>query len=199
MSIKSLKLIFFIFSPTLLFGQDLDRNKGVYVTFNLQTTFHTKTTFEIVNNNTVYTYEPQEAVTSTSAYSFELGYFVLPKKLALGVAVSIESNSTFGVAYLPYFLNLKYLLSPDRNTIFLVSDFGRIQGLFGNNATGAAFNFGIGKKLFFTNKLALNFAIVYSIRDIEYEDVFNSVAFNIFADRYLLNAHGLEIRLGLFF
>lgn len=192
-------ILILICFQTLLFAQDADRNSGLYLTFNLQRTFHTSTYFEIISDNKIFTHDPEQSVTSTSAYYLEVGYFILPKRIALGLSISLESNSTFGVAYFPYYFNLKYMLSEDRNTIFIFSDIGKITRLADNNAIGNAFNFGLGKKLFFTEKLALNFAVAYSIRNIAYKSAYASVEFSRYADQYLLKAHGIELRLGLFF
>lgn len=174
------------------------RNEGIYFTANPKLNFHLNSDFRFELGNSTYLVDTSDELTFSYGFNIEIGYFIIPKSLSLGLGIGIEENDSFFVTYWPVCIDAKYYFLKERNSNFIQMNFGRVLSTRYNEVKGNNFLIGFGRKLFFTEKLAALMSINYSYLNIKYANT-GIINFGFSADRYKLKTHGLEFRIGLIF
>lgn len=139
----------------LTFAQsDPDRNSRFYGEFSLAKEFHIDYTYQKIVSGSLVRLNTGDFSSQASEATLELGYYLLAKKLSLGLGFGIHSNSTYRINGAPLFASLKYFVIPERNSFIIYTDVGQLLKLGEIWNNGDFFEIGIGQKLFFTKKLA---------------------------------------------
>ncbi|MGM0581067.1 MAG: hypothetical protein ACQETL_10335 [Bacteroidota bacterium] len=197
-----MKYIFITLSLTCLCfelsSQDTSRNEGIYFTANPKLYFHLNSDFRFKQGNSSYLVDTSDELTFSYGFNIEAGYFIIPKNLSLGLGIGIEENDSFLATYWPFYLDAKYYFLKERNSNFIQINVGRALSTRYNEVSGNNFLIGLGRKLFFTEKLAALMSVNYNYLNIDYANT-GIINFGFSADRYKLITHGLEFRIGLIF
>jgi hypothetical protein len=196
---KYIFVILILFSLNLeVLSQEVSRNEGMYFAVNPKLNFHLKSDFRFEQGNSFYLVDTSEELTFSYGFNMEVGYFVIPKSLSIGLGLGIEENDYFMATYWPVYLDAKYYFLKGRNSNFIQINVGTVLSTRYNEVNGSNFLIGFGRKLFFTGKLAALMSINYNYLNINYANT-GIINFGFSADRYKLITHGLEFRIGLIF
>jgi hypothetical protein len=197
---KAIIILFFLLTPLFLSAQDRDRNRGVFINVTPSLIVHSSinsTQFDesgsLVSRGAI-----PNPNSGTVSYFVEAGYFVVPKRLSVGLGFGWASNGAIDRAYLPLYLDCKFFLLQSRNSPLIYAGLGRLIPANSDNIKGNILSAGIGVKRFFTNKLAASFSVGYSLTEVIFVQDKAYLA-NDYNHRYEINLSGVEIKFGLYF
>ncbi len=173
-------ILVLILSFSNLNARDEDKNTGLFGSIELSYINHFDAHYYY--QSTLYNFDIDDShVRSINVLG---GYYVIPKRLALGFGVGIDGFQNPYISTFPLYGDLRYFLSKKRNAPYLQLDYGgflRLGSTFYN--TGRYFKAGIGYKRFVSQKLCMTFAISYAPSKINENSqnyyLFKGIAFSI--------------------
>lgn len=160
--------------PFALKSQNLGEPKDV----NKNKKFMSIVRLSYIKGNKVYT-----AKDNAYAYSLNaiLGYYIIPKRLSLGIGSGFDfyEESSFNSA--PLFLNIHFDLTSERNIPYIYANLGALLKLSSNSIDGGTREIGLGYKLFVSEKLCLNAELGYAGKGVAFtEGVALSIGVTLF-------------------
>ncbi len=186
MSKKGQILIFFIFLGLAVKANPHDslKNRSLYFYFYGGPTLHAQAIYD-GQSNARYSFSTYSLMLGT-----DIGFFVVPTKFSLGLSYEIH-YSIWNINYAPICLNARYFLNDGKSSNFIYSQYGRA---FINNADyhGNIFAVGLGRKLFYTNKLATLVSLGYNLHRISPNNPATSDPNNLYTS-------GFELKMGFYF
>lgn len=97
------------------------------------------------------------------AYSlnFIFGYFVIPKRLSIGIGFGLDGYHEPGFNSAPLYGDFRFYLTNERNVPYVYANLGTLTKLSSNFVRGYSGKIGFGYKFFISKKLCLNTDISY--------------------------------------
>ncbi len=106
------------------------------------------------------------------AYSLNaiLGYYIIPKRLSMGIGGGFDfyEESSFNSA--PLFLNIHFDLTSERNIPYIYANLGALLKLSSNSIDGGTREIGLGYKFFVSKKLCLNAELGYAGKGVSFTE-----------------------------
>lgn len=100
------------------------------------------------------------------AYSLQvvLGYFVVPKRLSIGMGFGLDGYHEPGFNSAPLYGDIRLYLTDERNAVYMYANLGTLTKLSSRFVRGYSGKIGCGYKFFVSQKLCLNADIGYAAK-----------------------------------
>jgi hypothetical protein len=162
---KSLHIIFIIILCSVgklahgAVNQDTTKNTGWYGLLQLGYIHHSSVNYYDIGE----LYEYESSGSHERSLNILVGYFVMPKRLALGVGFGLDGFHKPYYNTAPLYADARYFFSEKRNSFYARASYGgRVRLITPLDPTGAYVRLGGGYKVFISRKMAVNLDVSYA-------------------------------------
>jgi hypothetical protein len=99
-----------------------------------------------------------------------MGYYVIPKRLSLGLGFGLDGYSNPGMNTAPLYGDLRFYMTSERNIPFVYLDYGGLVKFGETFHKGQLLKLGTGYKFFVSNKLCMTADIGFAFKSVSYTD-----------------------------
>lgn len=171
--------------------KDPDNNIGLFGIIQASYIKNYKASFRQIEPGSDKTTNLDTKNSNTYSLNMIVGYFILPKRLSLGMGFGLDGYHNPNANTAPLYGDLRFYLTSGRNIPYLYIDYGYLVKLGVDFHKGQVGRIGVGYKFFVSKKLCMTADVSFTAKSVSYTN-------DAVRPHNALNIKGIGFTLGFF-